>query len=217
MIKLLQEKFKSLGFKTELIADEILLIENYISQEHIDSYFDIINNTKEDDWFIHYIKNLKDFCMIKFGRDDLDNLVKEGKIEITRNWNDKTLNVSESEVDQKATSRFHEILGDVDQSLELSGFGTIQRMQPGAELVSHTDQKTDPSIKYAAVLYLNDDYTDGEIFFHNKGVTLKPKPGTLLVFPGNEEFEHGVKHVGQGPIRYVLPGFIKIKNFYKKH
>jgi hypothetical protein len=94
----------------------------------------------------------------------------------------------------------------------------MQRMQEGVELKSHTDQHTDPSIKYAAILYINDDYKDGTLFFVNKeNSDLRPRPGTLLVFPGNEEFQHGVRHVGEGPIRYVIVGFIKVKDFYENN
>jgi hypothetical protein len=104
-----------------------------------------------------------------------------------------------------------------DSELHLSGFATIQRMQEGVELKAHTDQHTDPSIRYATILYLNDDYADGELFFPNLDIELKPKAGTLVFFPGDEEYKHGVKHVGEGPIRYVLVGFIKEKDHYKKN
>jgi hypothetical protein len=87
-------------------------------------------------------------------------------------------------------------------------------MQEGVELKSHTDQHTDPSIRYASILYLNDNYKDGELFFKNLDIELKPKPGSLLIFPGTPQYEHGVRHVGAGPIRYVLVGFVKVKNFY---
>ena len=90
-------------------------------------------------------------------------------------------------------------------------------MQEGVELKAHTDQDTDPSIRYAAILYLNDDYVDGELFFPINGLEFKPEPGTMLIFPGNAEYNHGVKHVGPGPIRYVLVGFIKEKNFYENN
>ena len=86
-------------------------------------------------------------------------------------------------------------------------------MQEGVQLKSHTDQHTDPSIKYAAILYLNDDYADGTLFFKNKDIDLRPKPRDLLVFPGNEEYEHGVRFVGAGPVRYVLVRFVKVREF----
>ena len=98
-----------------------------------------------------------------------------------------------------------------------SGLKTFQRMQEGVALTSHTDQHTDPSIQYASILYLNDDYVGGELFFKNKNLEVKPKPRSLLIFPGNEEFEHGVRVVGKGPIRYVIVGFIKILNFYENN
>ena len=87
-------------------------------------------------------------------------------------------------------------------------------MQEGVELKPHTDQDTDPSIRHAAILYLNEEYSKGEIFFSNYNIELKPKPGSLLLFPGTKDYNHGVRHVGPGPVRYVLVGFIKVKNFY---
>lgn len=213
----LKKQFEQSGFDVEVICNEILLIKNFISQEEIDEYFKIINKTNEEEWFIHYTNNLKIFCMEKFGRDDVENLVKEGKFEVTLGWEDKVLAVYDYDIDKNISNRFRQILSLADESLELSGFGTLQRMKEGVELKSHTDQHTDNSIKYAAVLYLNNDYVDGEIFFENKNIELKPEPGTVLVFPGNDEFKHGVKHVAKGPIRYVLPGFIKVKDFYKNN
>lgn len=154
--------------------------------------------------------------MEKFGRSDVDNLVAEGKFEITLGWDDKNLNISHEEISATLQQRLGDLLRIADSSLELAGFGTLQRMQEGVELKSHTDQHTDPSIRYAAILYINDDYKDGTLFFKNKeNSDLRPKPGTLLIFPGNEEYEHGVRFVGKGPIRYVTVGFIKVTGFYE--
>lgn len=211
----LKKELKDNGYDVLEVIPGLLLVKNFISEKEISEYFTIINETDEKKWSEYYLSNLKVFCMKKFGRDDVDNLVKEGKFEITHGWEDKVINVSKTDIDIMVSRRFSKVLGQADQSLVLSGFGTIQRMQSGTQLTSHTDQHTDPSIRYAAVLYLNDDYSDGEIFFENKDISIKPKPGSLLIFPGNEEFKHGVRHVGDGPIRYVLPGFIKVKDFYE--
>jgi hypothetical protein len=64
---------------------------------------------------------------------------------------------------------------------------------------------------------LNEEYSKGELFFSNHNIELKPKQGSLLLFPGTEDYNHGVRHVGPGPIRYVLVGFIKVKNFYENN
>jgi hypothetical protein len=214
----LKKEFDNAGYKTEVFHDHILSIENFISSEELDTILKIIEVTPEEDWSIEYTKNLARFCMEKFGRDDVENLVAEGKFEITRNWEDKNLSIVTEPISITLQGRLGRLLELADPSLELAGFGTLQRMQAGVELKSHTDQHTDPSIRYAAILYINDDYKDGTLFFINKeNSDLRPKPGTLLIFPGNEEYEHGVRHVGEGPIRYVTVGFMKVTGFYEKN
>jgi hypothetical protein len=48
------------------------------------------------------------------------------------------------------------------------------------------------------VLYLNDGYTGGSIYFPQHDIELTPKPGTLVWFPGTAEFLHGVSPVESG-------------------
>lgn len=214
----LKQEFEDAGYKTEVLHDNILVIEDFLEETELDTLLKIIEVTPDKDWSIEYQKNLARFCMEKFGRDDVDNLVAEGKFEITKGWDDKNLNITHKEISSTLQKRLGDLLRIADPSLELAGFGTLQRMQEGVELKAHTDQHTDPSIKYAAILYINDDYKDGTLFFKNKeGSDLRPTPGTLLLFPGNEEYEHGVRVVGKGPIRYVTVGFIKVTGFYEKN
>ena len=214
----LKKEFDDAGYNTEVFHEHVLFVEDFISTEELDTILKIIETTPNEDWMIEYTKNLARFCMEKFGRDDVDNLVAEGKFEITQNWADKNLNIVTEPISVTLQGRLGRLLALADPSLELAGFGTLQRMQAGVELKSHTDQHTDPSIRYAAILYINDDYKDGTLFFKNKEDSdLRPKPGTLLIFPGNEEYEHGVRPVGEGPIRYVTVGFMKVTGFYEKN
>jgi len=165
MSSFLKEELEENDFIVKNITDDVLIVENFLSQEEIDEIFNIISNTPEEDWNIEYYFNVKMFCMEKFGRDDIDNLVAEGKFEITQNWNDKNLNIANKKIYRSIYRRLRDIVSFSYPDLELSGLATIQRMQEGVELKSHTDQHTDPSISYAAIVYLNDDYVDGELFF----------------------------------------------------
>lgn len=209
----LKQELIDAGFNPQEPVEGILVIEDFISEDELAEFWSIINKTPEEDWNIHYQSQLKDFCMEKFGRNDVENLVAEGKYEITQGWDDKNLRIDIYPVSKKVTARLFNLINSVDQNLHVS-FGIFQRMQEGVQLKAHTDQHTDPSIFYAAVIYLNDDYADGEIFWPNKNLELKPKPRTLILFPGTDEFNHGVKHVGKGPIRYVMPAFVKVADFY---
>ena len=212
----LKKEFEDAGYSVDVFHEHILSVENFLQDGELETILQIIENTDNQDWSIEYTKNLARFCMEKFGRDDVENLVAEGKFEITQGWEDKNLNITAHPISSVLQKRLGDLLKKADPSLELAGFGTLQRMQEGVELKSHTDQHTDPSIRYAAILYINDDYKDGTLFFKNKEDSdLRPTPGTLLVFPGNEEYEHGVRFVGEGPIRYVTVGFMKVTGFYE--
>ena len=212
----LEKEFIDAGYQVDVLHDKVLCVKDFLQGEELHTILDIINSTPEEDWSIEYRRNLSRFCMEKFGRDDVDNLVAEGKFEITQGWDDKNLNITDKRISITLQKRLGDLISLSNPELELAGFGTLQRMQEGVELKSHTDQHTDPSIKYAAILYINDDYKDGTLFFKNKQDSdLRPQPGTLLVFPGNEDYEHGVRHVGEGPIRYVTVGFIKVIGFYR--
>jgi hypothetical protein len=217
MIESFKQQLIDSGYVVTDITPELFSVDNFLSQDQIDTFWGIIHSTSQEDWEVEYHANLKWFCMEKFGRDDVDNLVAEGKFEITQNWKDKNFNILHHEIQRPLYDVVNSMVVKADPELILSGLATIQRMQPGVELKSHTDQHTDPSIKYATIVYINDDYADGEIFFPKLDIQLKPKPGTMLFFPGNEEYEHGVKHVGDGQIRYVLVGFIKEKDHYAKN
>ncbi len=217
MIKELKAILKEKGIPYEEITDELISIQDFLTEKELEFIWNKINKATQKDWEVEYMSNLKNFCLEKFGRDDVENLVAEGKFEITQNWVDKNLNIGNFPEQKIFYNRLKELVTAAAPSLQLSGLATIQRMQSGVELKAHTDQHTDPSIRYATILYINDDYNDGELFFKNLNIKLRPKPKTLLIFPGNDSYEHGVEFVSEGPIRYVLVGFIKEAGHYERN
>ena len=211
----LKKEFEESGYAVECPIDGLLVVKDFITQDEVREDFEMINSATEEEWDRWYMDQLKVFAKNKFGREDVENLVKGGLYEITSNWNDKNLAFLNADIHRRVDARFQEVLAKSGENLQLSGFYFIQRMYTGTQLVSHHDQNTDESIQHAAVIYINDDYNDGEIFWAKKNFQIKPKSGEMLIFQGTEEWEHGVKHVGEGPTRYVLPAFIKIPGFYQ--
>jgi predicted 2-oxoglutarate/Fe(II)-dependent dioxygenase YbiX len=61
-------------------------------------------------------------------------------------------------------------------------------------------------VDYGAVIYLNDDYEGGEIYFPDHKLEFKPKAGTLVFFPSNTMYIHGVREITKG-VRYTTPSF----------
>ena len=102
----------------------------------------------------------------------------------------------------------YKILGELEFNRV---YGNI--MDKGAVLASHRDE--DPNREgiydgkkrsFVAGLFLNDDYEGGEILFEDQGAALKPKPGTLVLFPGYYT-NHGVNEVLAGSRVNILAFF----------
>lgn len=81
------------------------------------------------------------------------------------------------------------------------------RYRPGASSPPHADV-----FPIATLLYLNDDYEGGEIFFES-GLVLKPDAGSLLVFDGGKSNIHGVSKIEGSNNRYVLVAFWEYQTY----
>lgn len=68
-----------------------------------------------------------------------------------------------------------------------------------------------PTRDISSVLYYNDDYDGGEIYFPNQNLLIKPKPGMFICFPANDDFPHEVKEIKSG-YRWCSTAFWCIKN-----
>ena len=73
------------------------------------------------------------------------------------------------------------------------------RNEDGRWLPNHTPQRD-----YTGLLYLNDDFTGGELVFPDRDVVIVPKAGLFVGFPSNHKFVHAVPDVLSGK-RYSLP------------
>lgn len=89
----------------------------------------------------------------------------------------------------------------------------IVRWSEGQSMPAHADNcepdgrpNAYPWREYASVLYLNDDYEGGEIYFDRVGLRLKPQAGMLVGFKGGLEHFHGVDKVTRGT-RFTMPGW----------
>ena len=131
-------------------------------------------------------------------------------IKIDEDWVDKNATLSNEEVSMTINNRLQQLFARFPE-LELQGVGSIQRQYEGVELSYHVDSESNPLVVFACVLYVNDDFVDGELHFPKIDLKYKPKKGALIVFPSSDEYFHGVVPVGAGPTRYALPAFVNRK------
>lgn len=208
MKELTLEDIENLGFDVEEVMPRIFKIRNFLSKQEVDQVLAEVTSYTEEQWRFRYMEEMRRSCLEKFGRDDIEALVDEGLLEVTWNFADKNTEYLNEEFRETMRLRAQQIF-DIVGGIQLNGFLVVHRLYEGTDLKSHYDQYSDKLIEYAAVLYINEGYTDGQLFFPNFDFEVVPEPGTLMVFPGTEDYEHGVRPVGAGPVRYNLPTFVK--------
>lgn len=125
-----------------------------------------------------------------------------------------------------AVEQFHEIVvericGEMEAAygfpLIVGNAPSFRKSLPGSELSLHIDhgklvdgmEVIDYSTnngnswprclnEYASIVYWNDDYDGGEIYFENPRISIRPESGMLIFFPCSASYAHGVSRVHHG-------------------
>lgn len=142
--------------------------------------------TKYDNEFDEYGNNEKEFKVNVFKRDDQET---------------GTIRSLVTEWGQKVYDFVLEQYGGAFKPYNPQ-MSHIARFEPGWGMHEHFDAGKPNDI--ATLIYINNSYLGGEIYFPEYNISYKPEPGDLLVFPDNPDYVHGVKAISEG-IRYTTP------------
>lgn len=176
------------------IATGIHLWENFITDEEHEYLLETCKSLTQDDWEKTYNRQLQ----YAVGRD--------GK-EPDSDWKDRIY----------AFPKDHPVIVSINEKIhrfvkkdgEFPGILIrAQRHYPGSFLKEHYDAVQSDSLSHAMVLYLNDDYVGGELYFKEFGIEFRPPARSLIKFPSTELYTHGINPVKDGPDRFVLTTFI---------
>jgi hypothetical protein len=67
----------------------------------------------------------------------------------------------------------------------------INKYDEGAFMGSHVDFNEDNYyLAYTIVVYLNDDYEGGELYFNDLDITIKPEAGSIIMYPSSAPYSH---------------------------
>jgi hypothetical protein len=201
------DHFSNIGLTAREVYPGIFVVDSFITAEEIAAIKFFIKNMSPEDWSKSYTESLFTFIKDQYGVNTIEEAQALGhEIQIDENWVDKNA-ILPSEITQPINKR----LGDLFlqfPDLDLHGVGSIQRQYEGVSLSYHVDSLSNPAVVFANVIYVNDDFTGGELHFPEIDVTYVPREGSLIVFPSADQYLHGVKPVGAGPTRYALPAFV---------
>lgn len=93
------------------------------------------------------------------------------------------------------------------------------KWEPGWQLTPHCDNcepdgitpNATPWRSHGGVIYLNDDFDGGEIFYPKLNKEIRPKPGMMVIHPAGLPYLHGIKKVTQG-VRHTISVFFTYKS-----
>lgn len=205
------EDFTNAGLEAEELYKGIFVVKNFLKPEEIEALERQFNEMTEEEWSKQYTDSLYAFIEKQYGVKTIEEAQALGHdIKIDENWVDKNALIKDQAVSNSINDRLAKLF-EPFKDLELQGVGSIQRQYEGVSLSYHVDSLSNPLVVFANVLYINDDFTGGELHFPNIDVTYRPERGAMIVFPSADDYLHGVLPVGPGPIRYALPAFVNKK------
>lgn len=165
----------------------------------------IKNFANEND--LYMLNKLCDF----YYKNDKFNKVSEAE-SIIYKYKDKIKNTAEHQFGFKLE---HD---DLANELNLKS-NYLNGRRPYFATGIHTDLLIDKekNMKYiwsghiSNLLYLNNNYDGGELYFPEHEIKIKPEPGMLVSFPGNWYNRHAI--LPASDYRYAINMFLKISNF----
>jgi predicted 2-oxoglutarate/Fe(II)-dependent dioxygenase YbiX len=179
---------------------------------------------KSSDWIVT-VENL-------LSQEEADLLLNVAKnLDI---WNDSPYRNKYSNLDklQEASPEAHQLIEQLSQrwhkhvsafynaDLE-TYFNPLCKWAIGNDQKPHADKEWEDGTPadqnhydIGSVIYLNDDYEGGEIYFTQHDISIKPKARSASAFPGDKYFLHGVTKVEKAE-RYTIPIFWTVKQYEK--
>jgi hypothetical protein len=182
----------------------IYQIDNALQPEDILYLRTLAEGLPQDSWKERNHEVLHSQAVELYGEEAEEDIAAYIERNHSAYWDDKIIKIPDTAFNDKINQRlapFFEGLYD------LAYLEEVQRQYEGVGLDEHVDAEYDSRIKFAVVMYINDDFTGGELYFPLKGIEIKPKAGSCLIFDTGKEFLHGVRKVGPGPGRYAMAGF----------
>jgi hypothetical protein len=104
----------------------------------------------------------------------------------------------------KAESLFDCELGDSGVSIAKTMIGHTPEEHADSQNMDGTPKDGCSDFYVSAVVYINDNFSGGELVFPKIGYSYKPVAGSCIIFPSHTQYSHYVDKVSTGE-RIVLP------------
>jgi hypothetical protein len=133
------------------------------------------------------------------------------------NWTNRNLFLDKSDeivaIEEKIALSYNNSIFPIPplkQQEVFRGVGPINRTKIGQGLSVHNDlgpPEMNLPVAHGLILYLNEDFEGGELYYPNLDIEISPERGMLVAHSAKDLYSHGVKEVTSG-IRYGLTMFM---------
>lgn len=216
----------------KLDSPEVLIIKNYLTKDQLNF---LLKDTKKSEaiweinWEREYLGDAKKYTGWKGMCILIENDEKLERAELDKNFYkdliDDVKNVAENNFGEKLVLESAQItrwrIGrdqppHIDYFIESEEHDYDELLRNNWTKEIALDFAKDFHNKhYSALLYLNDNFEGGDLYFpQHDNFTLRPEPGLLAMFQGNDNNFHGVTTVTNG-IRYNISFFFTRANHVK--
>lgn len=183
------------------LSKDIIVYENFLTEEECSAIINVLEDAVKNETI--------SWTPISFYESYSSILPQDGDPSLEKF---KLPSTFFSDIKNKIISAVASIDNVDRNSIVKIGYHT-QKWEPGAFARPHsdnTDEEGNPSAfersRYAAFIYLNEDFDGGVLNFVKNNISIKPKTGLLAAFAGGFENMHEVTLITKG-IRYTLGSF----------
>jgi hypothetical protein len=180
--------------------EECFTIENFLSQEECDAILYYLKELVETNILEWNQISFYDSYAMGFWEEDPTGICE--KAGLPKNYFHSVL---KEKIKKTCEQHLNKNLAEVSYH--------AQKWEEGAYASFHSDNSDEhgnPSeferSKYAAFIYLNDNFHGGHLNFKNYDISIKPKTGKIAIFAGGYKNEHEVTKV-HGGTRYTIGSF----------
>jgi hypothetical protein len=165
----------------KVIGNEIYVYPNFLSKKEIKKILLKLNSFKDEDW-----KKEESFI------PKISPFVKDHEIIIDK------IKKNIIGFDPDEPSSFVKLVVGDAWGVHADNFEYSELREKSKKLKDGEPFSLVENIAFGLVVYINDDYEGGEIFYPDQNIIYKPKSGDLVIHSAEEFCRHGVKKIISG-------------------
>jgi hypothetical protein len=189
---------------TEIIAGAIAVFEN-VWKDYEETIKEIEDVTNTDGSGVFFIPAKTNGDLININ-PDAQSLRTNFNLSLTESG---TINESFRKINNRYSELVQTLIGGyvnnfgIDEQIFDTEPYVLLKYNGGQKYDAHYDGGSASKRCVSIILYLNDDYTGGELEFVNFGIKVKPKAGTFYVFPSGYAYRH-IAHPVESGTKYAI-------------